>query len=200
MVERSVRDVERASSDVAPTSDQEEPSGRRFPRFARRTSPAPLPQGDPRKSRPHPRFQPLNVLGRIWIPLVITIVIVAGGFTVWRVHGIFGSEKRLSYADTKVDDNKPFNPKHLVYEVFGPPGTVAEISYFDVNGEPQHIAGAPLPWSLDMATTKATLVADILAQGNGDYLGCRILVDKVVKVEKVMHEVNAFTYCMLKAA
>ena len=55
------------------------------------------------------------------------------GLTVSRLHGIFGSEKRPSYADTRVNDTKPFNPKHLRYEVFGPPGTVADISYFDVN-------------------------------------------------------------------
>ena len=61
-----------------------------------------------------------------------------------RLHGIFGSEKQLSYSDTRVDDAKPFNPKHLRYEVFGAPGTVADISYFDVNGEPQHLKGAQL--------------------------------------------------------
>ena len=55
-----------------------------------------------------------------------------------RLHGIFGSEKRPSYADTKINDTKPFNPKHLTYEVFGPPGTVADISYFDVNADPQY--------------------------------------------------------------
>ena len=58
-----------------------------------------------------------------------------------RLHGIFGSEKQLSYSDTRVDNAKPFNPKHLRYEVFGAPGTVADISYFDGNGEPQHLNG-----------------------------------------------------------
>ena len=54
-----------------------------------------------------------RVLRRLWIPLVVLVVIGAGGFTVSRLHGIFGSEKRLSYADTRVDDTKPYNPKHL---------------------------------------------------------------------------------------
>ena len=117
-----------------------------------------------------------------------------------RVHGIFGSEKRPSYADTRVEEAKPFNPKHLAYEVFGPPGAVATISYFDVNGDPQHVDGASLPWSLDIATTKATLVADVLAQGDSDSIGCRILVDGVVKAEKITHEVSAFTFCQLKDA
>jgi Mycobacterium membrane protein len=142
----------------------------------------------------------LRILGRLWVPLVILAVLVAGGFTVSRLHGIFGSEKQLSYSDTRVDNAKPFNPKHLRYEVFGPPGTVAEISYFDVNGEPQHLKGAPLPWSLEFAITAATAVGNVIAQGDSDSIGCRILVDDVVKAEKTTHGTDAFTFCLLKAA
>lgn len=61
---------------------------------------------------------------RLWIPLVILVVVGAGGLTVARLHGIFGSEKLLSYGDTKVEA-KPFNPKHLRYEIFGPRGPSA---------------------------------------------------------------------------
>ena len=70
-----------------------------------------------------------------------------------RLHGVFGSEKRPSYADTQTNDTTRFDPKHLTYEVFGPPGTVATISYFDVNADPQRVVGARLPWSLTFATT-----------------------------------------------
>ena len=117
-----------------------------------------------------------------------------------RLHGIFGSEKRPSYADTKIDDTKPFNPKHLTYEVFGPPGTVADISYFDVNGDPQRVDGAHLPWSLKFAITAATATGSIVAQGDSASIGCRITVDGEVKAEKITHEVSAFTFCLLKAA
>jgi hypothetical protein len=127
-------------------------------------------------------------------------VIGAGGLTVSRLHGIFGSEKRASYADTRTDEAKPFNPKHLRYEVFGPPGTVAKISYFDVNADPQHVDGVRLPWSLDISTTLPAIVGNVVAQGDSDSIGCRILVDGVVKTEKVAHDVSAFTFCLLKAA
>ena len=120
--------------------------------------------------------------------------------TVSRLHGIFGSEKRPSYADTRIDNAKPFNPKHLTCEVFGPPGTVADISYFDVNADPQHIDGARLPWSLEFAITAASAVGSIVAQGDSDSIGCRIVVDGEVKAEKITHEVSAFTFCLLKAA
>ncbi len=117
-----------------------------------------------------------------------------------RLHGVFGSEKRLSYADTRIDEAKPYNPKHVRYEVFGPPGTVAKISYFDVNSDPQHVDGASLPWSLDITAGAATIVGNIVAQGDSDSIGCRILVDGVVKAERITNEVNAFTFCLLKAA
>ena len=44
------------------------------------------------------------------------------------------------------------------------------------------------------------VIGSIAAQGNSDSIGCRILVDGVVKDEKVTHEVSAFTSCLLKAA
>jgi len=140
------------------------------------------------------------VLERVWIPLVIAVVVGLGGFTVWRIHGIFGSEKRPSYSDTGTDDSKPFNPKRLTYEVFGPPGTVADISYFDVNADPQRVDGAKLPWTMKLTTKAASVMGNIVAQGNSDTIGCRIVVDDVVKAEKIAHEVNAFTFCVLKGA
>lgn len=138
-------------------------------------------------------------LGRLWIPLVIIAVIVAGGMTVARLHGVFGSEHRPSYADTRQQDTKPFNPKHVKYEVFGPDGTNADISYFDANGEPQHINGIHLPWTFDISTNLPSIVGNVVAQGDSDSLGCRIIVDGVVKAERITHELNAFTYCVLTA-
>ncbi|WP_421841985.1 MmpS family protein [Mycobacterium sp.] len=141
-----------------------------------------------------------RVLRRLWIPLVILVVIASGGFTVARLHRVFGSEKRVSYADTRIDDNAPFDPKHLTYEVFGPPGTVAQISYFDGNGDPQHVNGAKLPWSLEFPVTRLTTAGSLVAQGNNDSIGCRISLDGVVKAEKTTHQVEAFTFCLLKSS
>jgi len=145
-------------------------------------------------------FAIFGVLRRLWIPLVILLVIGLGGLTVSRLHGIFGSEKRPKYSDTKIGASKSFDPKKLVYEVFAPPGTVANISYFDLNSDPRMVEGAHLPWSLTMTTTLPAVVGNIVAQGDGDSIGCRIMVDGVVKAERITHEVNAFTFCMLKAA
>ncbi|MFC3776526.1 MmpS family protein [Mycolicibacterium holsaticum] len=140
------------------------------------------------------------MLRRLWIPLVIAIVAVAGGFTVSRLHNVFGNEHRPTYASTETEQRRPHNPKHLTYEIFGPPGSVADISYFDDNADPQRIEGAPLPWTLDFPITEATAMGSISAQGTGDTIGCRITVGDKVEAERVRHGVSAFTFCVLKAA
>lgn len=136
----------------------------------------------------------------MWIPLVIVAVLVVGGFIVFRVHGYFGSEKRESYADSNLQNPKPFNPKRIVYEVFGPSGTTADISYFDVNGDPQRVDGAALPWSLRITTDKAAVMGNLMARASGDSVGCRITVDGVVKAERISNEVRAYTFCVVKSA
>ncbi|BBY36642.1 hypothetical protein MMAN_07760 [Mycobacterium mantenii] len=174
-------------------------SQRGFLGLRRRSSAEPTQQSGARTTRTKRGPGLLGVLGRLWIPLVIVGVVVAGGMTVSRLHGIFGSEKRPSYADTRQQDTKPFNPKHIQYEVFGPAGSTADISYFDANGEPNHINGIELPWTFEISTTLPSIVGNVVAQGNSDSLGCRIVVDGVVKAERISHELNAFTYCVLTA-
>ncbi|OOK68804.1 membrane family protein [Mycobacterium kansasii] len=57
-----------------------------------------------------------------------------------------------------------------------------------------------LPWSLHFTTNLAAVMGNLVAQGDSDSIGCRITVDGVVKAEKVSHEVNAYTYCLVKSA
>jgi hypothetical protein len=136
----------------------------------------------------------------VWIPLVILIVVVAGGFTVSRLHGMFGSDNRPTYSDTAVVDTKPIDPKILKYEVWGPPGTVATISYFDGDAEPRFARGASLPWTIQFDVGATTAVASVVAQGDSDSIGCRILIDDEVKADKTSNQTNAYVSCMLEAA
>lgn len=158
------------------------------------------PGRGPRRRR-GPGLALFALLRRLWIPLVVLIVVAAGGFTVSRLHGIFGSDNSLTYGDTAEDQTPPVNPKILRYEIFGPPGTVAQISFFNENGDPQFLDGVPLPWSFEFPITGAAGVGSIAAQGDSETLGCRILVDNEVKAEKIAtHEASTFTACLLKAA
>jgi hypothetical protein len=139
----------------------------------------------------------LRVVRRVWLPLVVLLVIVCGGFIVSRVHDLFGAEKRPSYVGGQVDDATSFNPKQMIYEVFGPVGTVAKINYFDVNSEPQQVDDAALPWSLKITANSPSVVGSIVAQGDSDSIGCRIIVNGEVKAEKISDEVNAYTHCLV---
>jgi hypothetical protein len=132
--------------------------------------------------------------------MVVLAVVTVSTFAVYRVHGYFGSQKRESYADSNMETAKAFNPKRIIYEVFGPAGTVADISYFDVNSDPQRVNAAKLPWSLDISTTKPAVMGNLVAQGDGDSIGCRITVDGEVKAERVANEVDAYTFCVVKSA
>ena len=205
VVEGGLPNVEPAQSPVSTASTREtsQPS-RRWPQFlkwTRRRSPAAIADGQPRARRRNLGSPIFGLLKRLWIPLVVLAVINAGGFAVSRLHGIFGSDRSIAYGDTRNDAAKPFNPKHLRYEIFGSPGTVAQISYFDGNGDPKFIDGVSLPWSLEFPISTAASVGSIAAQGDRDSIGCRILVDGVVKSEKLTeHEASSFASCILKAA
>lgn len=196
VVEGGLPDVEPThADDVAATADQpgDQTQGRRTLRRQKR---------QPASGRPRRRTTGLmKPLLRLWIPLVILAVIVGGGFAVSKLRGVFGSDQRIPYTDTKTDNNTPINPKYMRYEIFGPPGTVATISYFGADGSPEKLDGVPLPWSVEFPITTAASVGSIAAQGDSDTIGCRILVGGEVKAEKIVnHEVSSFTSCLLKAA
>jgi len=140
------------------------------------------------------------VLKRVWIPLVMVVVVIVGGFAVWRVRGIFGSYQPPTYAGSMSDNENNFSPKHVLYEIFGPPGTVADINYIDEEGEPHQIVGAALPWSFEVVTTAPSMTGNILAQGNSNSLGCRISANGEVKDERSSQDVNAYVYCFVKSA
>ena len=138
-------------------------------------------------------------LRRGWVFLVALVVVAAAGSGVYRLHGIFGSNNDTS-TPGPIGNDVNFNPKHITLEVFGEPGTVATISYLDINVEPQKVMNTPLPWSLKMVTTQPGAFTNLVAQGNSRSLGCRIIVDGEVKDERIVNTVNAYTFCLVKSA
>src|ERR1700709_996633 len=101
-----------------------------------------------------PRFSIRGGLGRRWMLLVAIVVGAVAGFAVYRLNGIFASQDVTSTPSGGANEIVPFNPKHVVMEVFGPPGTVATITYLDVNAQPQRVDDAALPWAYDTTTTQ----------------------------------------------
>ena len=131
--------------------------------------------------------------------LVALVVVAVAGFTVYRLNGIFASQDVTSTPSGIADEAAPFNPKHVVLEVFGPPGTVATITYLDVNTQPQRADSVTLPWTYDTTTTQPAVFVNLQAQGNGNSIGCRIKIDDVVKDERTVNTVNPYAYCLDKS-
>jgi len=131
--------------------------------------------------------------------LVTVVVVGVAGFAVYRLQGAFGSHDDTSTSSGAADEIVPFNPKRVLLEVFGDPGTTATITYMDVDSSPQRVDGAVLPWSYDGSTTTPAVLLNLQAQGTGYTLGCRITVDGVVKVERTSEGASAYVYCLDKS-
>ncbi|WKG00899.1 MmpS family protein [Mycolicibacterium sp. HK-90] len=137
---------------------------------------------------------------KFWIPLIIAAVVLVGAFTVMRVRTFFGAGDGSGISSAKVDDTKPFDPKVVVYEIYGEPGAYADVNYLDLDAQPQRIDGVPLPWTLRLESTAPSVFPNIVAQGNGSTISCRITVDDELKDERTSNGVNAQTFCLVKSA
>ncbi|MFZ0227810.1 MAG: MmpS family transport accessory protein [Mycobacterium sp.] len=144
-------------------------------------------------------FSVTSLIRRRWMVLIAVVVVTLAGFAVYRLHGAFGSHRNSSSDSGVSNEIVPFNPKSVVYEVFGAPGATATINYQDVHAAPQRVDNVPLPWSYTITTTDPAVIANLVAQGNGNTLGCRIVVNGVVKDERTVNELNAYTFCLDKS-
>jgi hypothetical protein len=140
----------------------------------------------------------VGVIKRVWLPVLIVAAIVVGFFAVSHLRSIFGSDGAV-VTPVGNDTAQKFNPKVVVYEVFGTAAT-AVVNYTDLNGLPQQTGEVTLPWSLRLETTIPSVQPNLLVQGDGQSIGCRVTVDDVVKDERTANGVNAATYCLVKAA
>jgi hypothetical protein len=136
---------------------------------------------------------------RAWIPLLLVVVLAVSGLVVSRLHKIFGSQDLNANAGAGIEIVQ-FNPKVVVYEVSGPPGSVANINYWDENANTHQVNGAPLPWSTKISTTLPSVSANIMAQSDGNQISCKITVDGVVREQQNSDGHNAQTYCLVKSA
>jgi len=139
-----------------------------------------------------------RALKRMWIPLLLIVVLAVSGLVVSRLHKMFASDDLNAHAGAGIEIVQ-FNPKVMVYDVYGSPGTTAQISYFDPDAK-VHSITAPLPWSVTLSTTLPTVSANLMAQTDGDQIGCRVTVNGIVREEQSANGVNAQTYCLVKSA
>ncbi len=134
----------------------------------------------------------------VWIPAVLIVVLAVSGLVVSRLHGRFASQDLNANAGAGIEIVQ-FNPKVVVYEVYGAPGDVAEIGYFDPDAK-VHQVTAPLPWTVTVSTTLPTVFASLVARADGTRIGCRVTVNGTVREEQSADGINAQTYCLVKSA
>ncbi|MCW2511911.1 MAG: hypothetical protein JWR11_953 [Mycobacterium sp.] len=140
----------------------------------------------------------ISVVKRVWLPVLMAAAVTVGVFSVAHFRSIFGSEGAV-VTPVGSDTAESFNPKVVTYEVFGS-GSTAIINYADLDGLPQRTGEVSLPWTLTLKTTVPSVMPNILAQGDGQSITCRVTVDDVVKDERTAEGVNSATYCLVKAA
>ena len=140
------------------------------------------------------------IVKRAWIPLVVIVLVAIASFAVYRLHGVFGARGAASAVSAHADDVKPFNPKQVSLEVFGPVGTVADINYLDVDAAPQRVDGMRLPWTYSVATTAPAISVNVVAQGDGEIIGCRITVNGDIKDQRTVEGIHPQTFCLVKSA
>jgi hypothetical protein len=142
----------------------------------------------------------LTFLNRAWVPLIVAAAVALGGVAVTRLRGVFGSDAIFTATGSSAEPLEPSNVKQVTYEVYGPGDTTGSVSYLNKNAQPQQANFTSLPWIFTIATTVPAVIANVVAQGNSDNIGCRITVDGVVRDEQSSAGHHAQTSCLVKAA
>lgn len=140
----------------------------------------------------------IAVVKRVWLPVLVVFAVAIGAVAVSNLRSVFGSHGAV-VTPVDADTAENFNPKVVTYEIFGS-GSSATINYADLDGKPQRTGEVSLPWSLTLETTLPSVMPNIMAQGDGQSITCRVTVDDEVKDERTAEGMNAATYCLVKAA
>lgn len=136
---------------------------------------------------------------RLWVAAVIVPVVAVGAVVIYRFHGVFGSGADAGdvAGGGQITSTAP---KYVTYEIYGPADTTGIVSYVDDRLEPREARFTTLPWALTMTTTLPSVYANILAQGDGGELGCRITVNGELRDQRQQRGPSAGTFCVVKAA
>jgi hypothetical protein len=139
-----------------------------------------------------------SVLARHWMPLLFVVVLAVSSVVVVRLHKAFASQDLNANSGAGIEIVQ-FNPKAIGYEAFGPPGTTADINYWDAEENVHQLNDVPLPWSYTVVTVLPAVEATMMVQGNRSEIGCRIKIDDRILDERHAIGGNAQTFCLVKS-
>lgn len=141
-----------------------------------------------------------TITKRAWLPLVVALAAVAGSMAVLNLRGAFGSDAIFHWDGSGSQPIASINEKRVTYEIFGPGGATGKVSYLDEQTQIVQSAFTTLPWTHTMTTTSPAVIANLVAQGDGDAIGCRITVNGATKDEQRATGHRAQVFCLVKAA
>ena len=146
------------------------------------------------------RRRVFRVFKTVWIPLLLVVVVALGAYAIVRIRDTMGANRTPAAAEGNSDNTKPFNPKHIAYEITGSGGSV-NVDYLDEDGQPHRVDNAALPWSFTIVTTLPSMSANVVAQGDRGVNGlrCRVVVDGQVRDDRSSDEYQPFIYCLVKS-
>jgi hypothetical protein len=139
-----------------------------------------------------------RALQKGWLPAVTVIALAIGSVAVWKVHEMSAPGPVPSVLAAQAPEQ--FTPKTLTYELYGSPGDGGMLTYVDLDGNPHRVDIGELPWSHTETTTLTVVSGSISAQVQGGEVGCRILVNDVVRDERSSTHANADVTCRVKSA
>jgi hypothetical protein len=137
-------------------------------------------------------------LEKTWLPLVAVVALGVGGVGMWKVHQASAPGPVLTVNGPQAPEE--FVPKQLTYELFGSLGDGGMLSYIDIDGHPHKVDLTSLPWSHTETTTLTVVSGSISAQVHGGQVGCRMLVNGVVRDEQSATRQDADVTCRVKSA
>ncbi|CAM3277497.1 hypothetical protein BST27_28095 [Mycobacterium intermedium] len=139
-----------------------------------------------------------TVLARAWMPLVTVIALGVGALCMWKVHQMSEPPPVITVNPQQAPEQT--TPKTLTYELFGSAGQGGLLTYIDIDGHPHKVDITALPWSHTETTTLTVVSGSISAQVHGGQIGCRMLVNGVVRDEHTDSHQDADVQCRVKSA
>jgi Mycobacterium membrane protein len=132
------------------------------------------------------------------MPVVAVVAVSLGAVCVLKVHEFSAPGPVITVNPPQAPEE--FTPKRLTYELFGSIGEGGMLDYVDVDGHPHQIDLTMLPWSHTETTTLTVVSGSLSAQVHGGQVGCRMLVDDVVRDEQSDTHQDADVTCRVKSA
>jgi hypothetical protein len=139
-----------------------------------------------------------TALAKSWIPLVAVVAVTVGSLGMWKVHQASAPGSVLAVNGPQAPEE--FTPKELTYELSGDLGEGGMLVYVDLDAHPHQVDITELPWSHTETTTLTVVSGSISAQVRGGQVGCRMLVNGVVRDEQSATRENADVTCRVKSA